>query len=190
MNTKFAIIAVLGLALLVSSVSAGSGAPSGAHYNLNIIGVPHDMNDNFNGGSGARIFVDRTSSTNFYVHGGTTYEVRDHDGTDGWVGWSRTDPGIIFPYDATKTPTWRVEIYVRMVGPKGSGATWTSKYFDEGTSTYVYWDSFTVTKDTPSKFSVRTNSLLRDGYQDMLWTLEPLTKYRNCQLRIYLLDGK
>ncbi len=98
--------------LTLTSVFAGvgNGAPTGAHYNLNIIGVPKAKGDNFDGGNGARIFVSRTGSTQFYVHGGTSYEVLDHDGTDGKVGSGLTDPGIVFPYNESASPTWRIEI--------------------------------------------------------------------------------
>src|SRR3989454_12088769 len=41
----------------------GNGAPSGSHYNLNIIGVSHDKNPNMNGGSGNVIFVDLGTSS-------------------------------------------------------------------------------------------------------------------------------
>src|SRR6478672_10536975 len=38
--------------------TTGNGAPSGAHYTLNIIGVPKDKSPDFSGGNGHRIFVD------------------------------------------------------------------------------------------------------------------------------------
>jgi hypothetical protein len=176
-------VAMLATLVLGTPVSAtGNGAPSGAHYNLNIIGVPKAMNANFDGGNGARIFVSRTGSTQFYVHGGDSYAILDHDGTDGKVGTSITDPGIIFPYDTT-TQTWQVDIYVRLVGPKDSSINWTSWYWD-GVDTWVLIDSFTL--DKSSKFQLRTGSLLMDGYQDILWQLDPVTKFRNLQMRIYL----
>ena len=161
----------------------GNGAPSGSHYNLNIIGVPNAKNANFDGGNGARIFVSRTGQTQFYVHGGDTYAILDHDGTDGKVGTSLTDPGIIFPYD-TGTGTWLVQIYVRLLGPKGSEVNWTSYFYDTNLDTYVLWSSFTLTKDT--KFQLRTGDLLANGYQDMLWQLDPINSFRICQMRIYL----
>jgi len=175
----------LALSMAVMPVFAGNGAPSGQHYNLNIIGVPNQKNENFDGGEGARIFVLRTGTTTFYVHGGTSYQILDHDGTDGYVGWSRGEPGIIFPYDATASPTWRVQIWVRLQGPLNSEVHWISKYWDG--SNYVLWDEFTLKKDAPSKFTEKTSSLLADGYQDMLWILDPVTKFRICQMRIYLL---
>lgn len=171
-----------------AAIDKGNGVPSGKHCNLNIIGVPNQKNENFDGGNGARIFVSRTGQTQFYVHGGNSYQVLDHDGTDGKVGTGLADPGIVFPYDETNTAqTWRVEIYIRLLGPKNSEVDWTSYYYDEIGETYVLWDSFSLTKDT--KFALKTGSLLANGYQDMLWELDPVTKFRICQMRIFLLDA-
>jgi hypothetical protein len=179
----------------------GNGAPSGKHYNINLIGVP-DKKADFDGGNGARIFVDRTGKTTFYVHGGDHFEILDHNGTDGYVGThtpgttatntTTGDPGgagIIFPYDAGKTPTWRVQIWVRLMGPKGSEVKFKSYYYDTGGRIYVLWNEFELDKNNPpTKFSEQTGKLLRDGYQDMLWEMEPGTKFRICQMRIFLLD--
>ncbi len=182
-----ALILAASMAITPAFAGVGNNVPSGSHFNLNIIGVPNAKNDNFDGGNGARIFVSRTGSTQFYVHGGTSYQILDHDGTDGKVGTSVADPGIVFPYDSTASQTWRVDIYVRLLGPKGSEAKWTSYYYDEYGDTYILWSSFTLTKDT--KFQLRTGDLLANGYQDMLWQLDPITKFRICQMRIFLLDA-
>ncbi len=184
------ILSMMAAGLVLGMVSvlafAGNGAPNGQHHNLNIIGVPNPKSVNFDGGEGSRIFVLRTGSTQFYVHGGSSYAVLDHDGTDGRVGEDRLNPGIIFPYDATKSPTWRVQIWVRLQGPIDSSVHWYVEKFD-GTD-YVFYDEFTLRKDAPSKFTERTGDLLADGYQDMLWTLDQKTKFRICQMRIFLLD--
>ncbi len=176
-----ALAAVLALSMAPMTVMAGNGTPSGAHYNLNIIGVPNQMNDNFTGGEGSRIFVSRTGSTQFYVQAGNSYQVLDHDGTDGTVGSSRLDPGITFPYDF-ETGRWQVAIYVRLVGPKDSSIHWTSKYWDG--EEYILFGEFNL--DKSSKFSLKTSQLLIDGYQDILWQLDPVNKFRNLQMRIYL----
>lgn len=162
----------------------GNGSPSGHHFNINIIGVPNQLNTNFDGGEGSRIFILRTGSTTFYVQGGTSFAILDHDGTDGYVGWSRTSPGLTFPYDATASPTWRVAIYIRLLGPKDSSIRWTSQYWN-GTE-YVLFAQFTLKRDTPSKFSLKTGQLLMDQYQDILWTLDEKTNFRILQMRIYL----
>src|SRR5215212_6096604 len=46
------------LAVSAAVAQTGNGAPSGAHYNLNIIGMSHDKSANMTGGDGHRIFVD------------------------------------------------------------------------------------------------------------------------------------
>jgi len=198
---KRAILSTAALALVVTAMlsvtgfasmaypafATGNGAPSGHHFNLNIIGVPNQKNANFDGGEGARIFVSRTGQTQFYVHGGDSYQVLDHDGTDGKVGTSVTDPGIVFPYDAAiVNQTWQVQIWVRLLGPTGSEVKWNASYYDALGDAYVLWSEFKLTKGT--KFQLKTGDLLANGYQDMLWNLDPVNNFRICQMRIYLLD--
>ncbi|HMH82143.1 MAG TPA: hypothetical protein VK531_04680 [Gemmatimonadales bacterium] len=78
----------------------GNGAPSGPHYNLNIIGVSHDKSPNMNGG-GNVIFVDLGTKSGTAV---TTkillsqaadgvFEVLDKNGTDGEASFSLPVPG-------------------------------------------------------------------------------------------------
>src|SRR5512142_1067532 len=43
--------------ILQSTATTGNGAPSGAHYNLNIIGVENPKTDPMTGGDGHTIFV-------------------------------------------------------------------------------------------------------------------------------------
>lgn len=175
----FVLVAVLLTDSDIAMAGKGNEAPSGKHCNLNIIGVPNRKNANFDGGNGSRIFVLRTGSTQFYVHGGDSFTVLDHDGTDGKVGEDRLNPGITFPYSSGE---WQVEIWVRLVGPKNSSIRWTSKYFDG--SEWVQIAQFTLSKS--SKFSLKTGQLLMNGYEDILWILDQKTKFRNLQMRIYL----
>ena len=49
-----ALIGVPGARLVLAT---GNGAPSGTHYNLNIIGVPKDKTADMNNNDGHRIFV-------------------------------------------------------------------------------------------------------------------------------------
>ncbi len=183
MAVALALVCVAFAPVFAAVQTTGNGSPSGAHYNLNIIGVPDNNPGNT---QGSVIFVSRTGSTTFYVHGGDSYEVLDHNGMDGSVGTGRLDPGIIFPYDATASPTWRVQIWVRLQGPQDSSVHWLTKYWDG--STYAFWSEFTLKKDAPSKFTEKTGALLADGFQDMLWQLDTKTNFRICQMRIYLLD--
>jgi hypothetical protein len=186
--------AVLVLTAFPAMALAGVGneVPSGKHFNINLIGAPNEKNANFDGGEGARIFVKRTGSTFFWVQGGDGFEILDHDGTDGKVGSGISAPGIIFPY--TGTPgvdgEWRVQIYIRVVGPSGSGTDWTSytpggdDYQDPYGQWWEHFASFSLSKS--SKFSLKTSELLSDDYKDMLWKVDPTGKFRICQMRIYI----
>ncbi len=169
----------------VALAGNGNDAPSGRHFNLNIIGVPNQKNTNFDGGNGSRIFILRTGTTSFYVNGGNSYQVLDHDGTDGTVGTGIGDPGIIFPYDFG-TGRWQVDIWVRLVGPNdpNNKLDIDTAYWDG--STWVNWATINLTKN--SKFQMKARELLADGYENMLWEMEPGTKFRICQMRIYLVE--
>lgn len=85
MNKKIVLSTVLvTAAILASTVIAGTGngAPSGAHYNLNLIGVknvdqlPNDANN------GHRIFVNLQGNSKIYLSEGE-FAVIDADATDG-----------------------------------------------------------------------------------------------------------
>jgi len=183
----FALVCVAFIPVFATKTETGNGTPSGPHFNLNIIGVPNQKNLNFDGGNGARIFVLRDKPTLFYVYGNdtTSYAILDHDGTDGTVGGGVGDPGITFPYNET-SDTWQVEIYVRLVGPKDSAIHWKTFYDYNGTA-WLQVTEFDLAKS--SKFALKTNQLLIDGYQDILWELDPTNNFRILQMRIYLSDA-
>ncbi|SRR6266498_1367203 len=105
MRFTFHLAAAVAAALSATAVAAaqtGNGAPSGPHYNLNIIGVSHDKNPNMNGnGSGNVIFVDLGTKSGVAV---TTkillsqaadgvFDVLDKNGTDGEASFALPAPG-------------------------------------------------------------------------------------------------
>ena len=183
-----------GAALAETGKETGNGSLSGPHYNLNIIGSPNQKNANFDGGNGSRIFVKRNGQTKIYVGAGNSYQILDHDGTDGEIGSGGStgkpsgtsyEPGIIFPTTGSgETTVWRVKIYARLLGPVDSKLNWKSYYFDTGGDAWVKWFDEVLEKD--SKFTLRTGDFLKDGYEDILWELDPVNKFRIIQLRIYL----
>jgi len=78
----------------------GNGAPSGPHYNLNIIGVSHDKNPNMNGGSGNVIFVGLGTSSDAVTTkillsqaAEGVFQVLDKNGTDGEASFTLPVPG-------------------------------------------------------------------------------------------------
>jgi hypothetical protein len=72
------------LALTIGGTAYGqNGAPSGAHYGLNIIGVPKGKTADMSGSSGHRIFVPLAGTAKIMLSQGDTFQVLDANGTDG-----------------------------------------------------------------------------------------------------------
>lgn len=108
--------------------TTGNGAPSGPHYNLNIIGVPKDKSPSFDGGSGRRIFVDlgktgAASNTRINLTEGD-FAVLDANGTDGTAAFQLPNP------DPDGDGTTSYSVYVRALGKPGGKATMQSCYED------------------------------------------------------------
>jgi hypothetical protein len=99
------------------STSTGNGAPSGAHYNLNIIGVPQGKTMSNDGGN--VIFVPLTGSTKILLSEGS-FDVLDKNGTDGSAAFQLPNP------DPDNTGTTTYSVYARALGkPGGSSKTTT-----------------------------------------------------------------
>ena len=73
--------------LSLAAASTGNGFPSGAHYNLNIIGVPKGKTAEMTGSSGHRIFVNLEGNTKINLSNADlsdgAFRVLDANGTDG-----------------------------------------------------------------------------------------------------------
>jgi hypothetical protein len=112
----------------LSASATGNGAPSGAHYTLNIIGVAKDKSADFSGGDGRRIFVDlgRTgaaANTRINLTEGD-FGVLDANGTDGVAAFRLPNP------DPDGDGTTSYSVYVRALGKPGGQATMQSCYED------------------------------------------------------------
>jgi len=96
----------------------GNGAPSGAHYNLNIIGQS-DSKNTTGCGNGGRIFVPLSGSAQITLSEGS-FAVLDCDGTDGKAAFQLPNP------DPTNSGTTTYSVYARALGkPGGSSSTTT-----------------------------------------------------------------
>jgi len=120
-----------------SALETGNGAPSGANYTLNIIGVPKDKSADFTGGSGHRIFVDlgkagTVANTRINLSPGD-FGVTDANGTDGTAGFRLPNP------DPDGDGTTSYSVYVRALGKPGGKATIQSCY-DDATGTWCAVD--------------------------------------------------
>lgn len=121
------VLALAALAAIGSIVSAasttGNGAPSGAHYNLNIIGVPKDKDATIT--TGNRIFVDLgakndPSHTKINLTEGADFGVIDANGTDGVAEFQLPNP------DPNNTGTSWYSVYARELGKPGGKADMTT----------------------------------------------------------------
>jgi hypothetical protein len=109
--------------------TTGNGAPSGAHYTLNVIGVPKSKSASFDGGNGHRIFVSlgrtgEAANTRINLKEGD-FAVLDANGTDGTAAFQLPNP------DPDGDGTTAYSVYVRALGKPGGKATAQSCYEDD-----------------------------------------------------------
>ncbi len=109
----------------------GNGAPSGGHYNLNIIGVPQGKNAEMDGNNGHRIFVPLGGTSKIWLSCGD-YGVIDANGTDGSAAFQLPNP------DPTNCGTTTYSVYARALGKPGGRSTTTTGIYDPVTGDYWY----------------------------------------------------
>lgn len=122
MKKIFAIVSVVALAAMAvpaDTGATGNGAPSGAHYNLNIIGVPKDKTADMTGNNGHRIFVDLSGKTSIMLYEGD-FAVLDANGTDGRAAFQLPNP------DPQNTGTSWYSVWARALGKPGGKANMTT----------------------------------------------------------------
>jgi hypothetical protein len=122
---KYKAMKLIGVGLAAGSLSvaamAGNGAPSGAHYNLNILGMSKakgkssgDEYDQVTQGNGRRIFVNLDGNTKILLTEGDDFDVIDYDGTDGMATFQLPNP------DPDCNGVTDYSVYVRGLGGGGS----------------------------------------------------------------------
>lgn len=102
----------------------GNGAPSGAHFNLNIIGVKNKLTSDIT--TGGRIFVPLTGSAKILLSEGD-FQVLDGNGTDGSAAFQLPDP------DPDGDGTTSYSVFARALGKPGGSATLTTCATDPAT---------------------------------------------------------
>jgi hypothetical protein len=101
---------------LLAPTKPGNGALSGAHYNLNIIGVSSDKSADMTGDNGHRIFVPLFGSAKIMLSEGD-FAVLDANGTDGSAAFQLPNP------DPDNDGETEYSVYVRALGIPGGKAT-------------------------------------------------------------------
>ena len=94
---------------------AQNGAPSGAHYNLNIIGVQKNKSASMSGNMGHVIFVPLSGSTKIKLSEGS-YQVLDANGTDGSASFQLPNP------DPDGDGRTSYSVFARALGKPGGSA--------------------------------------------------------------------
>src|SRR3989344_1323331 len=134
-----AAVAAMILAYMPISASAGNGAPNGAHYTLNIIGVPKNKTADMTGNNGRRIFVPDSGKAKILLTEGD-FQVLDANGTDAnGASFQLPNP------DPDGDGTTSYSVFVRALGKPGGWAlmqscyedatgTWCAADFDVGVS--------------------------------------------------------
>ena len=196
MNSKTILATSLAAILAVSMIFAngalqaqatGNGAPSGAHYNLNLIGVkktdqlPNDSNN------GHRIFVNLKGISKIYLYPGD-FAVLDADATDGRGAFQLLDPA-----------THEYTVWARAVGKPGGNGQITTCATDPITLEQVCSLNSVILMRTNGKqsFTNVTNELTTlctatlgcvnifdPAFQDYLWSYDN-NGLKVVQLRFY-----
>ena len=143
------------MSAFAAPASTGNGAPSGAHFNLNIIGVPKEKSGGTWDNNGHRIFVKLWGSdTKIWLVKGDSFNVIDSDGTDGSARLQLMDP-----YPGTTT-TAVYKIFVRVLGTPGGSMQMTSGFLDEYGNYWYSLESVSIVRTTgQSKFTDKTLEL-------------------------------
>lgn len=126
-------------ALLASSVgiagaqSTGNGAISGAHYNLNLIGVSKDKTADMTNTNGHSLFVPLDGNAKIWLQEGDSFNVLDRNGTDSnGASFQLPNP------DPDGDGVTEYSVYARALGKPGGSGTLTPGAYDPVTGEALY----------------------------------------------------
>jgi hypothetical protein len=168
---------------------------TGAHFTLNIIGVPQGKSADMTGDNGRRIFVPRTGSAKINLKEGD-FQVLDANGTDGTAAFQLPSPDP----DGDGTTTYSV--FARALGKPG-GSSSTTTCFTDATGTYCSIYSSVLVRgtgkstfeniskqllyvytDTDGDGTIERYSLFSDALADYYWQYDN-SGLTLAQLRFY-----
>lgn len=135
------IVFLLVLAAAVpGAAQTGNGAPSGLHYNLNIIGVSKnksaDMTNN-----GHRIFVPLEGNSKILLYEGEDFQVLDANGTDGSAAFKLPNP------DPDNDGVTEYSVWARALGKPGGSSTTTTCAYDSAGELWCSIYSMVLVRD-------------------------------------------
>jgi hypothetical protein len=115
--------------LAARSALTGNGAPSGPHYDLNIIGVSNPKTSDMTGSDRHTIFVWLDGASKISLQEGPEFQVLDGNGTDNnGATFQLPDPGLSFDWNTLQLTDANTEysIFIRPLGKPGGWATMTT----------------------------------------------------------------
>ncbi|MFD2247431.1 hypothetical protein [Pontibacter ruber] len=181
------------------ALATGNGAPSGEHYNLNIIGVPKGKSATMDGNSGHRIFVNLDGNSKILLAEGDTYQVLDANGTDGdGAKFQLPNP------DVDNDGITSYSVWARALGKPGGSSVMTTCAYDpiamedvcstenlvsvreKGKSSFtnVSKDLLYIYADLDSDGTTERYPLFDDRLQDYYWSYDN-NGLKVLQLRFY-----
>ncbi|HZG86023.1 hypothetical protein [Paenibacillus sp.] len=152
---------VMAVTSLTGSIAAAD-LPSGEHYTLNIIGVPHDKKAPMKDSNGSKIFVPLYGQAQIWLKEGE-FKVLDANGTDeDGASYQLPNP------DPENDGTTEYSVYVRALGKPGGSATINTCGTDpESGDTYCSQDKLVVTRTAGYSPWVNGSGYLLYLYEDM-----------------------
>jgi len=144
-----------------STGTTGSGAPSGPHYNLNLIGVENPKTASMTGSDTHTIFVPLSGGCKINLSEGA-FQVLDGNCTDGPAAFQLPNP------DPGNTGTTVYSVYARALGKPGGSSTMNTCFTDTSTNeTYCSIYQLVSTRTTSkSSFTNVSQDLLYVYYCD------------------------
>ena len=143
----------------LANAATGNGAPSGAHYNLNLIGVNNTLTQSNSGGNVIHVPLQGSCQVNL-TQG--SYQVLDDNCTDGSSAFQLPNP------DPTNSGYTTYSVFVRALGKPGGSSSMTTCATDPTTGTLycsIYSSVQTRTKGG-STFTNESKELLYVYYYD------------------------
>ncbi len=137
---KKSLIGLLSMAVLATAIvmqvsatttTTGNGAPSGPHYNLNLIGMSKEKMGEMVNNNGHRIFVKLWGKTRILLQEGD-FAVIDADGTDGTARFQLPDPGDVVSGSDYVPENAEYKVFIRALGKPGGLANMTSGFIENG----------------------------------------------------------
>jgi hypothetical protein len=198
------VLGIIGAAVaLWSPASAGNGAPSGSHYNLNIIGVENpkkaDMTSSNrhtifvplnNNVSGTKIWLCESGSPACPQVPANDYQVLDGNGTDSnGARFALPDPDNGTPCEINDCTT-AYSVYVRGLGQPGGSAEMTSCRTDRVDT--VNTDTFECSTESAIVDAHDNDNKFTNVSRELLTLCVDLDNNGSCDRREYLfaIDGE